>query len=87
MLIRNNYEVPTSVCIDMAQLRFLFCLGGGRWLILRLETTTLMKMIVVMTMNHFCDDCQRKLLLREIHHAIILTIITDTIIPLPLEHH
>jgi hypothetical protein len=29
MLIRNNYEVPTSVCIDMAQLRFLFCLGGG----------------------------------------------------------
>jgi len=40
-----------------------------------------------MTMNHVCVDFQRKLLLREIHHAIILSIITDTIIPLPLEHH
>jgi len=46
-----------------------------------------MTVMVVMTMNHVCVDLQRKLLLREIHHAIILSIITDTIIPLPLEHH
>lgn len=86
MSTRNNYEVPALVCWDMAELKFLFGGGGGG--------------VDSKVGNDYIDDndgsydnesCLRrfpaKLLLREIHHAIILSIITDTIIPLPLEHH
>jgi len=71
----------------MTQLKFLFWGGGEMVVNSKIGMATLMTMMVVMTMNHVCVDFQRKLLLREIHHAIIPSIITDTIIPLPLERH
>jgi hypothetical protein len=58
------------------------------FIVLRMRKTTL---IIVMCYGHescaFCVDFQKRLLLREMHHIIILTIITDTIIPVYLERH